>query len=146
MQLFDTIANSFLISHCALDPSSPTSPIGLIVSSSCTYLAPLTFPAPVLAALTVGRLGRSTVEWRIALWPAKAATAQDDGSASRYGTPGVLDRSGAGEVRSTHRIVGPCAAYGTFTHVFVDPSTRKSVELAPQTRRGLELLSTGRSG
>ncbi|KAF2735790.1 Thioesterase/thiol ester dehydrase-isomerase [Polyplosphaeria fusca] len=65
--LFDSIVNTYLIRHCALDP--PTSPhIGLVVHSHCDYLAPIGFPAVVDLALRVNKLGKSSVTYEIAVF------------------------------------------------------------------------------
>jgi len=64
---FDSVVNTYLIQHCALDP--PTSPlIGLVVHSHCDYFAPVSFPAVVQLALRVNKLGKSSVTYEIAVF------------------------------------------------------------------------------
>jgi acyl-CoA thioester hydrolase len=42
--------------------------IGLVAETSCRFLAPLSFPDPVLAGLALDRLGRTSVIYRIGLF------------------------------------------------------------------------------
>jgi len=65
--LFDSVVNTYLINHCALDP--PTSPqVGLVVHSHCDYMAPTGFPAVVDLALRVNKLGKSSVTYEIGVF------------------------------------------------------------------------------
>ena len=65
--LFDSVVNTYLIQHCALDP--PTSAqIGLVVHSHCDYFGPVEFPAVVDLALRVNKLGRSSVTYEIGVF------------------------------------------------------------------------------
>ncbi|KAG9528744.1 Thioesterase/thiol ester dehydrase-isomerase, partial [Aureobasidium melanogenum] len=65
--LFDSIVNTYLMTHCKLDP--PTSPlIGLVVHSHCDYLAPVGFPALVDLGLRVKKLGKSSVTYEIGVF------------------------------------------------------------------------------
>jgi len=64
---FDSIVNTYLMTHCKLDP--PTSPlIGLVVHSQCDYLAPVGFPALVDLGLRVKKLGKSSVTYEIGVF------------------------------------------------------------------------------
>lgn len=75
---FDTVVNSFLIERGVLDiETSPV--IGLVVDVACQYLAPLTYPETVSAGLRVGRIGRSSVRYEIALFGEGAETAAAQG-------------------------------------------------------------------
>jgi acyl-CoA thioester hydrolase len=65
--LFDSVVNSYLIQHCALDPKK-SSHIGLVVHSQCDYLAPTEFPAVLVLALKVIKLGTSSVTYEIAVF------------------------------------------------------------------------------
>ena len=64
---FDTVVNEYLIQSHALDPQRGEV-IGLVVETHCRYLAPLSFPQPIDAALRVGRAGRSSVRYEIAIF------------------------------------------------------------------------------
>ena len=77
LSYFDTVVNTYLIGRGALDiKASPT--IGLVVETTCQYLAPLTYPETVTAGLRVAHVGRSSVRYEIALFAAdsEAAAAQ----------------------------------------------------------------------
>ncbi|GAA6013268.1 hypothetical protein JCM10207_000837 [Rhodosporidiobolus poonsookiae] len=71
---FDSVTNYFLLNHTPLALLPPsTRPRGLIVHSSTHYAAPLSYPAPVVAALAIrpeGRLkeGGRSVEWTVGLF------------------------------------------------------------------------------
>ena len=102
-QFFDTVANAYLMEHGGLDIArSPT--IAFIVASSCRYHAPIAHPAEIDAGFRVNRIGRSSVEYGIAIF-------------------------GAAE---------SAVAHGTFTHVFVDRETGRSVPIPAPTRAALE--------
>jgi acyl-CoA thioester hydrolase len=64
---FDTVVNASLIEAGLLDIHNGQS-IGLVVSSQCSYFAPLSFPQPVDAGLAVARLGSSSVTYQIGLF------------------------------------------------------------------------------
>jgi len=67
MSSFDSVVNTYLIKHCALNP--PTSDqIGLVVHSHCDYFAPVGFPAVVDLALRVNKLGKSSVTYEIGVF------------------------------------------------------------------------------
>ena len=64
---FDSIVNTYLMTHCKLDP--PKSPlIGLVVHSHCDYLAPVGFPALIDLGLRVKKLGKSSVTYEIGVF------------------------------------------------------------------------------
>ena len=65
--LFDSIVNSYLITHCARDPSTSTQ-IGLVVHSHCDYFAPTGFPAVIDMGLKVNKLGKSSVTYEIGVF------------------------------------------------------------------------------
>ena len=69
---FDTLINAWLIEEGGLDIHRGAV-IGVCAESSCRYLASLAFPDVVEGALRVGRLGRSSVRYEIALFRAGAA-------------------------------------------------------------------------
>lgn len=65
--LFDSIINSYLISHCSLSPqSSPL--IGLVVTSFCNFYSPLSFPAVVELGLRVNKLGNTSVSYEVGVF------------------------------------------------------------------------------
>ena len=64
---FDSAVNRLLIERGGLDiHHGPV--IGLVVSSSCDYLAPVAFPQPIEVGLAVTRLGNSSVSYQLALF------------------------------------------------------------------------------
>lgn len=64
---FDTVINTYLIREGGLDiHAGPV--IGLCVSSSCQFTAPLAFPEAVEAGLAVDRIGSSSVTYAIGLF------------------------------------------------------------------------------
>ncbi|KAH9921569.1 thioesterase, partial [Epithele typhae] len=65
--LFDSIVNTYLITHAHLSPS--TSPlIGLVVASHARFLAPLSFPDVLDLCLRVSALGTSSVTYEVAIF------------------------------------------------------------------------------
>jgi acyl-CoA thioester hydrolase len=56
-----------LIEHCGLKPTEAASkePIGLVVSSSCSYFSSLAFPEIVELGLRVSKLGNSSVTYEV---------------------------------------------------------------------------------
>jgi len=103
-QFFDTVANAYLIERGGLDiHTSPT--VAFIVASSCRYHAPIAHPDEIDAGFRVNRLGRSSVEYGVAVFR-------------------------AGHDRA--------AADGTFTHVFVDRASGRSVPIEGPMRAALE--------
>lgn len=64
---FDSIVNTYLIRHCGLTP--PNGPlIGLVVSSSCHFFAPLSFPSVLDLGLRVSKLGTSSVTYEVGVF------------------------------------------------------------------------------
>jgi acyl-CoA thioester hydrolase len=64
---FDTAVNGWLIEATGVDIRELPA-IGLVAESSCRFLAPLSFPDPVVAGLALERLGNSSVIYRIGLF------------------------------------------------------------------------------
>jgi len=64
--LFDTAVTTWLVEEAGFDPAGDGA-IGLCVESQCRFHAPLGFPETVTARVHVGRLGRSSVRYEIAL-------------------------------------------------------------------------------
>jgi acyl-CoA thioester hydrolase len=65
--LFDTAVNGWLIEASGVDIRRLPA-IGLVVETSCRYLAELRFPETVTAGLALERLGTSSVVYRLALF------------------------------------------------------------------------------
>ena len=76
--LFDSTVNAWLIEKGALDIEKGEV-IGLVVETGCHYFAPLTYPDPVIAALRVAHLGRSSVRYEIGLFAPKSDAAAAQG-------------------------------------------------------------------
>ncbi len=74
--LFDTAVNGWLIEAVGADVRRLPA-IGVVAETACRYLAELRFPEAVTAGLALGRLGRTSVTYRVALFggrdPAPAA-------------------------------------------------------------------------
>lgn len=123
--LFDSIINTYLITHCGLDPynsssgsnsnkdknTPPHNQIGLVVSSYCDYFASVSFPDVLDLGLRVTRLGSSSVTYEVGVF--------------RRGDEAVK-------------------AVGGFTHVFVDRDSMrpaaKNKRMDERIRKGLERL------
>lgn len=128
--LFDTIANTWLIQECGMDPFSVNnrapataqpanmpSPaniagvdmIGLIVATHADFFASVRFPDVLEVGLRVNRLSKSSVTWEVGIF-----------------------RQGEEDVKMV----------GTYTHVFVLRETMRvgATGMEERTRRGLEKL------
>ncbi|KAG1743711.1 thioesterase [Suillus paluster] len=64
--LFDSVVNTFLIQQCGL--ASDSAQIGLVVSSHCQFLSPLSFPQVLDLGLRVVKLGTSSVTYEVAVF------------------------------------------------------------------------------
>lgn len=64
---FDTAVNGWLIEATGTDIRELPA-IGLVAETSCRFLAPLSFPDPVVAGLALEHLGQSSVIYRIGLF------------------------------------------------------------------------------
>ena len=75
---FDTVINRYLIAEGGLDIArGPV--IGVAAESRCRYRRAVAFPADLDAGLRVGKLGRSSVRYEIALFAQGDAEAAADG-------------------------------------------------------------------
>lgn len=128
--LFDTIANTYLIKECGMDPFSVNNPtekanngpqdqsaagadqIGLIVSTHVDFFASVRFPDTLEVGLRVVKLGSSSVTWEIGVF-----------------------RQGEEAVKMV----------GNYTHVFVLRETMRVGKggMEDRVRRGLEKLLVG---
>ncbi|KAG0175745.1 hypothetical protein DFQ28_003223 [Apophysomyces sp. BC1034] len=67
----DTVVNEYLIEHCGLDPSSKTEPIGLVVTSSANFYAPASYPSILEVGLSVTKIGRTSITYRVGIFENK---------------------------------------------------------------------------
>jgi acyl-CoA thioester hydrolase len=65
--VFDTVVNAWLIEATGEDVRRWPA-LGLVVETSCRYLAELDFPSPISAGLAVERLGSTSISYRLALF------------------------------------------------------------------------------
>jgi len=139
VKYFDGLINEYLVRVCGLKPLSASEPIGLVVASSFKYALSLEFPRPILAGLSVTKLGRSSVTYAVALFSAEISSRT---SALPNGTStGISSNVTAAPFDFTYRLSTDAAAcYGSMTHVFVDPKTRRPVEMPEQMKKGLQML------
>ena len=74
---FDTAVNAWLVESALLDIDHGTV-IGLVVATSCSYFAPIAFPADVEVGVSVERVGSSSVTYRTGVFhvAGQQATAQ----------------------------------------------------------------------
>lgn len=66
-EYFDSAANRYLIEEGGLDIRDGNI-VGYVVSSGCDYHAPVAYPDSLEAGLRVDRLGRSSVQYGIAIF------------------------------------------------------------------------------
>ncbi|MEF3405452.1 acyl-CoA thioesterase [Agromyces sp. CCNWLW203] len=108
-EAMDTAVNTWMIEHAGLDPHGDE-PIALVVSSSCEFRAPASFPEPLEVAIGVERLGSSSVTWSLGIHRAGGEGAGADGA----------------------------IAEGRFVHVFVDAASRRPVPIPAGIRSAIE--------
>lgn len=77
--VFDTAVNAWLIEATGEDVRRWPA-LGLVVETSCRYLAELDFPAAITAGLAVERLGNSSISYRLALF----GTPQEPAAVGRF--------------------------------------------------------------
>jgi acyl-CoA thioester hydrolase len=65
--MFDTAVNGYLLEATGTD-IRVLDQIGLVVETSCRYLAPVSFPDHLWVGLAVDRLGTSSITYRLALF------------------------------------------------------------------------------
>ncbi|KIK81708.1 hypothetical protein PAXRUDRAFT_832676 [Paxillus rubicundulus Ve08.2h10] len=118
-QLFDAVINTYLIEHCALDPTK-SEQIGLVVSSFCEFFSALSFPDVLDLGLRVTSLGKSSVTYEVGVFKVRSSdTGVSDNLTSDAPT-----------------------AVGGYTHVFVESTSRKSAAISERMRAGLLELVT----
>lgn len=64
---FDSAMNTYLIQEGGLDIHDGDV-VGFVVSSSCDYFAPIAFPDAIEVGLRVGKLGKSSVQYELAIF------------------------------------------------------------------------------
>ena len=75
---FDTVANTYLIEQGGLDIHHGDT-VGFVVNSGCNYFAPIAFPDKLDGGLRVNKLGKSSVEYGIAIFKTGEDTAVAEG-------------------------------------------------------------------
>ncbi len=66
-EYIDTVVNVWIKLEAGLNiPDGDV--VGLVVSSSCDYFAPLSFPGRIEAGLAVEKIGKSSVRYRVGLF------------------------------------------------------------------------------
>lgn len=84
---FDTAVNQFLIEQAGFIPQT-SEQIGFIVSSSCRYISPVSYPEKLVAAVRVDRVGNSSVDYCVGIFREN----QDEASAIGLLTHVFVDR------------------------------------------------------
>lgn len=102
----DTAVNGWLMAATGTDIRD-LGAIGLVVETACRFLAPVSFPDTLVVGLGVVRLGRSSVTYRLGVFPDPATQGHDDAD------PVALAR---------------------FVHVYVDRATRTTVPVPDPVR------------
>ncbi len=142
----------WVVNHALLTPHNPTQPIGLVVSSSFSYPASLAYPEPLLAGLSISKLGTSSVPYEVGLFSAIDTTGFQ--GRGRFTTDtltpptegatllGEIERKG--EVLSQVNLklkTGKAATHGQFVHVFAtSDGSQKSTPIPDKARKILERL------
>lgn len=116
--------------HCGIFATSGKTPIGLVINSHLSYAAQLEYPNPLLAAIRVDKLGSSSVTYGVALFKAENAPSKGSFSAQE-----------AAELSVKVDPEAEAACHGQFTHVFVDPKTRKKVAMSPELKQALQRIA-----
>ena len=65
---FDTVANRYLIEEGGMDIADGRI-VGYVVNSGCQYLSPITYPQAIEAGVRVEKLGNSSVQYGIGIFP-----------------------------------------------------------------------------
>lgn len=76
---FDTVANRYLIDHGRLDIHNADI-IAFVVASSCEYISPISYPDKLDIGFSVNTLGKSSVEYAMAVFKDGDDTASAIGS------------------------------------------------------------------
>ena len=78
-EYMDTVVNNFLIEH-KITNSSESSPIGFVVSNSCTYFRPVKYPDTLNIGLRIIKIGKSSVTYDVAIFKNNESEASARGS------------------------------------------------------------------
>ena len=105
--LFDTAVNGWLIEAAGCDIRALAA-IGLVVETSCRYLAELRFPEIVTAGIGLERLGTSSVIYQLALF---GESAPEPAAVGRF-VHVYVDRVGRRPVPVPEEIRGALAELG----------------------------------
>jgi acyl-CoA thioester hydrolase len=96
------------------------------------FFAPISFPQPLILALRVEKLGKSSVRYEVGVFPKSKPE------------PNTRSIPTSNRARNPYEndSITPVAAVGGYTHVFVHPVTRRPVTLKEdgRMRRGLQAL------
>jgi acyl-CoA thioester hydrolase len=76
---FDTVINRFLIEQGGLDIHQGQQ-IGFIVQSQCQYFSPVAFPDELIGAISIKRIGNSSVDYTLAIFQKDAPQASAVGA------------------------------------------------------------------
>lgn len=124
-----------LFRYCGLKTSLLTCPqVGFMVTNQCKFHTPISFPQIPLAALAVEKVGRSSVCYRLALFPPKPT--KELPSVNHHD---LIDGLFAGHPKLAQFDTLACTT-GSSVHVFVNPATNKPENLPEDFRRGLQKL------
>lgn len=114
--------------------------VGFMVTNQCTFHTPVSFPQIPMAALAVEKVGRSSVHYRLALFPPKPT--KETPSVSHWD---LSDGFFFGHPTLAHFASLACTT-GSSVHVFVNPATSKPLGLPEDFRRGLLRLMSPAPG
>lgn len=122
--------------HCGLNPSLPTSPLtAFMVSNQCQYYRAISFPQIPAAALAVEKVGRSTVHYRLAVFPPKST--EEKPSVDHHDLTDFFFSLGHPKLAQFDPLA---CAMGSAVHVFVNPATGKPESLSEDFRNSLQKL------
>eukprot|EP00092_Neocalanus_flemingeri_P039180 GFUD01042643.1.p1 GENE.GFUD01042643.1~~GFUD01042643.1.p1 ORF type:complete len:241 (-),score=48.25 GFUD01042643.1:89-811(-) len=129
--IFDSVINVYLIRNLGLDTLSTTTPRGYMVTNSCTFHGSAAYPDVYMAGLCVAKLGNSSVQYKLGLFPLV------DPTESLYVDP-VRGHDFTDPVMDM--VEEEALVVGEYVHVFVDPETEKSTPISQDWRDGLAKL------
>lgn len=129
--MFDSVINVYLIRNLGLDTLSTTTPRGYMVTNSCTFHGSAAYPDVYMAGLCVAKLGTTSVQYKLGLFPLVDPTQSlyVDMVRGHSCTDPVMDM-----------VEEKALVVGEYVHVFVDPETEKSTPISQDWREGLSKL------
>jgi len=144
-EYIDTVVNNYLQWHCALVTRQElATEVGFMVNTNCSYQAPVQYPDVLLGALSVEKIGQSSVTYRVGIFKCKSEyflsknaeeTCEDCDPfvLCGIGLKGRLKRSGDGLYEELNKHFGSRAvAVGKPVHVFVYKKSGRPVEQMPE--------------